>query len=448
MGLSVVVSTKQRDEEYVRHLKSTSGLKDIEIIIYENPGKYSLTELYNKGLKEAKNNNIVFCHDDLIIETRGWAKKLLKVKYNNPDYGILGIAGTTELPENGMWWTNWAKMMGSVWHTHEGRTWQSKYSGVFKNEILDAILVDGLFFLVDRDLIKKKFDDYFKGFHFYEIDFCVSNWLEGVKIGVNFEVKVIHKSVGMVNDEWHKNRFLFVGKHFTSLPLKQQGELKFNTIKSIKNNKVKVGVVVNSAFEEDDIKKHIEDNCTYNNIVWLDRPEDEECDLYVFFNETAPLNDIITEFVKIYTRTNNCGIITARTHLEDNSIVANGIDLIAKDGQLVINKNSLGSFYNFGGGYKTNTVGSQGYVMGLSKRALKTIRDIGTDITNPASGFLIGLNLIKSGYVNVHSEESCSRLLDEYEELRDNPDLGHVNQLLGTYDYKRFIKNIQNEQQK
>ena len=86
--------------------------------------------------------------------------------------------------------------------------------------------------------------------------------------------------------------------------------------------------------------------------------------------------------------------------------------------------------------------------MGLSKRALKTIRDIGTDITNPASGFLIGLNLIKSGYVNVHSEESCSRLLDEYEELRDNPDLGHVNQLLGTYDYKRFIKNIQNEQQK
>ena len=145
--------------------------------------------------------------------------------------------------------------MGSVWHTHEGRTWQSKYSGIFKNEILDALLVDGLFFLVDRDMIKKKFDNHFKGFHFYEIDFCVSNWLEGVKIGVNFEVKVIHKSIGMVNDEWHKNRFIFVGKHFTNLPLKQEGQLKFNTIKHIKNNKVKVGVVVNSAFEEEDIKK-------------------------------------------------------------------------------------------------------------------------------------------------------------------------------------------------
>ena len=448
MGLSVVVSTKQRDEGYVKHLKSTSGLKDIEIIIYENPGKYSLTELYNRGLKEAKNNNIVFCHDDLIIETKGWAKKLLKLKHNNPDYGILGIAGTTELPENGMWWTNWAKMMGSVWHTHEGRTWQSKYSGIFKNEILDALLVDGLFFLVDRDLIKNKFDNHFKGFHFYEIDFCVSNWLSGVKVGVNFEVKVIHKSVGMVNDEWHKNRFLFVGKHFTSLPLKQEGILKFNAIKPIKNNKVKVGVVVNSAFEEDKIKKYIKDNCLYGNIVLLDRPEDVDCELYVFFNETAPLNDIITEFVKIYTKINNCGIITSRTHGKDNSVIANGIELMAKDGQLQINKTSLNSFYNFGGGYKTNSVGSQGYIMALSKRALKTIQDIGTDVTNPASGFLMGLSLIKNGYVNVHSEESCGRLLDEYEELRDNPDLGHVNQLLGSYDYKKFIKHIPNEQQK
>ena len=86
--------------------------------------------------------------------------------------------------------------------------------------------------------------------------------------------------------------------------------------------------------------------------------------------------------------------------------------------------------------------------MALSKRALKTIQDIGTDVTNPASGFLMGLSLIKNGYVNVHSEESCGRLLDEYEELRDNPDLGHVNQLLGTYDYKKFIKHIPNEQQK
>ena len=347
-----------------------------------------------------------------------------------------------------MWWTNWAKMMGSVWHTHEGRTWQSKYSGIFKNEVLDALLVDGLFFLVDRDIIKKKFDDYFKGFHFYEIDFCVSNWLEGVKVGVNFEVKVIHKSVGMVNDEWHRNRFMFVGKHFNNLPMKQSGKLKFNSIKPIKNTKVKVGVIVNSAFEEEELRKQVEDRCAYNNIVWLNRPEEEECDLYVFFNETAPLNDVITEFVKIYSKTNKCGIITARIHGEDNSIIANGIDLVAREGQLVINKVSLNSFYNFGGGYKTNNVGSQCYIMGLSKVALKTIQDIGTDITNPASGLLIGLNLVKYGYVNVHSEESCGRLLDEYDELRDNPDLGHINQLLGSYDYKRFIKEFQNGQQK
>ena len=62
--------------------------------------------------------------------------------------------------------------------------------------------------------------------------------------------------------------------------------------------------------------------------------------------------------------------------------------------------------------------------------------------------YILRKDLVKYGYVNVHSEESCGRLLDEYDELRDNPDLGHINQLLGSYDYKRFIKEFQNGQQK
>ena len=46
----------------------TSGLhKHVEVIEIINNGE-SLTSAYNRGLKMATNNIVVFCHDDLIVE--------------------------------------------------------------------------------------------------------------------------------------------------------------------------------------------------------------------------------------------------------------------------------------------------------------------------------------------------------------------------------------------
>ena len=65
MSLSVVFSTKKINPEFVESIKKSSGVYKIEILPYENPGKYSLTEVYNMGLEKATNDIVVFCHDDL-----------------------------------------------------------------------------------------------------------------------------------------------------------------------------------------------------------------------------------------------------------------------------------------------------------------------------------------------------------------------------------------------
>ena len=64
--------------DFVEILKSTSGIHNIEILPYENPGKYSLTEVYNMGIKKAKNDVVVFCHDDIKFDTKNWGRKMLK----------------------------------------------------------------------------------------------------------------------------------------------------------------------------------------------------------------------------------------------------------------------------------------------------------------------------------------------------------------------------------
>ena len=46
---SIVFSTRKLDPYYIELLKATSGLKDVEVIAFENSEGQSLTKLYNKN---------------------------------------------------------------------------------------------------------------------------------------------------------------------------------------------------------------------------------------------------------------------------------------------------------------------------------------------------------------------------------------------------------------
>jgi hypothetical protein len=190
-----------------------------EILMYENDGQMSLTQVYNKGLKESVNDIVVFMHDDLILETPNMTPKIVKLFEKHPEYGIIGIAGTDKLT-SGMWWQNRENMFGVVGHIHEGKRHVNHYSkGVFNDVLKDVVIVDGLFFIVRKSLLKKEFNEQFEGFHFYDISFCVENQLEGVKIGLTTKFGVTHKSVGITNKQWEKNKLLFEALFEKRLPL-------------------------------------------------------------------------------------------------------------------------------------------------------------------------------------------------------------------------------------
>lgn len=217
--LTIVYCTRSSNPGYTEELKKSSGIsKYVEVIEIVNNGE-SLTKCYNRGLKQATNDIVVFLHDDLLFnKTTNWGSKLLK-HFEKSDYGVIGVAGSQHLPESGVWYENRRKMIGQVYHTNGGKTWQNKYSNSFGNDICDAIVVDGLFFAVDKKRIKKDFDETVEGFHYYDVSFCFSNYIEGVKIGVVTDIKINHKSIGITNEEWEKNRLLFVEKYKDKLPV-------------------------------------------------------------------------------------------------------------------------------------------------------------------------------------------------------------------------------------
>jgi len=229
--ISIICSTKKPNEDYKKHILETCGVINSEFLFYKNENEYSLTDVYNKGLKESKYDIVVFLHDDIIIKTNNWGNKLLKHYKRNVEYGILGVAGSKSLPTSGKWWENKKTMYGQVYHTDKGNTWLSKYSDDLGNKITDVVVVDGVFFSVNKKVIKKEFNADIKGFHFYDIDFCFNNYINDIKVGVHYDIKINHMSIGITNNEWEENRKQFSDTYKDSLPIKIKEEFKDTKLK-------------------------------------------------------------------------------------------------------------------------------------------------------------------------------------------------------------------------
>ena len=221
--ITIGYSTRQSNPELQAYFAKSCGVKNVQVIEKVNPNGKSLTEVYNEILNESVNDIVVLCHDDIYFDTNNWGFKLLK-HFEKSEFGILGMAGTTDLSETGQWWVTNKKqnMVGIVNHEHEGKKWESKYSNSSNNSIIETVIIDGLFISINKSKIKKTFNETFSGFHFYDLSFSFENHLDGVKVGVITNIRVTHKSIGMTNQSWEDNRTKFVNTYKEFLPCRVQ----------------------------------------------------------------------------------------------------------------------------------------------------------------------------------------------------------------------------------
>jgi len=217
--VSVVISTRKIDDVFLKHVEKMFSHPKTEILVYENEGEYSLPQLYNVGLRDSKNDIVVYMHDDIILETTNITPKIVRLFDENPEYGIIGVAGTDNLT-SGRWWDNRDRMYGIVAHEHEGKRHVNQYSKqTFGDKPKEVVIIDGVMMMVHKKRIKHTFNEQFEGFHFYDLPICVENYMDGVKIGVTTKIRITHKSIGMVNKKWEKNKLLFEALYEKKLPL-------------------------------------------------------------------------------------------------------------------------------------------------------------------------------------------------------------------------------------
>lgn len=402
--ITVVYCSRSSNRAHYDHIRKTSGLKNkIEVIEIINEGE-SLTKAYNRGLKQAKNDIVVFCHDDILFNKNGWARKIIK-HFEETDYGILGVAGTTNLHESGRWWADGSKMVGIVKHSHNGRTFESKYSGNFGSEVIETVTVDGLFFAVHKDRIKEDFNEKVEGFHFYDIDFCFRNHLAGVKIGVMFDVKLTHKSIGQVNEQWEENRIKFASEYEDQLPRNIQVDPNYKYEVSELTNTPKLKIFIESKGNKESLKnlvEQIKDSGYPNYTISIVGDEDsiegleefnsdkvkvydgvypslhknlsvlrwdadfvnEEDELIMFLSEDIILKtNVIEKFVSTYNKDKHFGCIFPRVINDNNTILSSGLEITLVSNEknettAKYNLKGINSYYNYNEGLVKEPLGN------------------------------------------------------------------------------------------
>jgi GT2 family glycosyltransferase len=483
--ITIGYCTKQIDPKFQDYISKSCGIKDVEVIPFENPGTHSLTEAYNIILNKASNDIVVLCHDDIRVKTKKWGQKILD-HFSNTDYGIIGVAGTYYYPKSGRWWENSRTMVGCVNHKHPqtNKEFTSKYSCLVGDNIIPVVSIDGLFMVVHKERIKYNFNEDVKGFHFYDVDFSIGNYLKGVKIGCITNVRLLHYSVGQTNEEWEKNRTQFVDRWKDNLPItneeigifykdytvnlkktpkisiiilsKSANELLFSCIDSILNKsnytnyEIIVGDTGSKDEEIDEFKnKYTQDNIKLvelgsyhfasNNNEIVEKHVSDDTELLLFCNNDIELiNDAISHMVNTYNQNkNSVGTIGARLHYEDNTIQHSGIAVyVDKQGHFHLGHIGIKQRYLYHEN-NLNVVGNTGAFLMINKSLFNVIGMFPTDYEECFEDVHLNLNTLNKNKKNIlvgdavlHHYESKTRNTLEEKNERMQRDLNKIKKII------------------
>lgn len=478
-NISIVISshsTEKENDKLKQHIKNTIGIKNPEILLYENFNQYSLTEIYNIGLNKSSNDIVLFIHNDIIFNTNNWGKILLS-KFTSEEYGIIGVAGTTDLNSDGVWWGDNSKMIGTVNHKHNNKTFESKYSNSYGKDIINAIAIDGLFIATNKNKIQKSFIEEFKGFHYYDISFCIENVLEGVKIGIISDIRITHNSIGITNEEFNNNKKQFVEKYKDNLPIKLNVDKIFDLNTKIPNLKKEPLVSIVIPHKDNnklifELLESIKDKSKYSNYnIYIADTGSSESNIKELFNFTKYdskitvikydyynfakinndvvknhinkntelilflnnnikfVNDVISIMVDTYQKNFNVGTIGARLYYEDNSIQHSGISILNNKNKISLTHYGLKSYYKYYKYTNKNIIGNTGACLLTSYNLFNKIGMFNEDYIECFEDVHYNISCLLSDKINIfagnavaYHYESQTRNLDEDKNKKMNID--------------------------
>lgn len=217
--ISIIICSRLKDisEELAQNISNTIGSLYELILIDNSESKYSIFEAYNIGIKKSKGNLLCFIHDDILFHTRDWGVILELEFKTNPNFDLIGIAGSkvkTQFPTG--WWDceDKCKVINIIQHDKEKI--ETQYFGFLSDNLQEVLVVDGVFMALKKNN-DYLFDDDLRGYHNYDLNLSSSVKAGGRKIGVTQKILIEHFSIGKLNKDWLLSTIIFHKKYYKNL---------------------------------------------------------------------------------------------------------------------------------------------------------------------------------------------------------------------------------------
>lgn len=187
------------------NIKATIGV-EFEIIKIDNrENKYSICQAYNKGAEKAKYNFICFVHEDVMFVSQNWGITFTQHFSVNNSLGVVGLGGSYYKGPFASGWGALEKKLDFVniqMQALDGN-FEIFYNNPGGGALTETVILDGVLLFTQKKVWQLvKFNEQIKGFHFYDIDFCLRLFLSGYKAAVENTVTVKHFSRGKFDDRW------------------------------------------------------------------------------------------------------------------------------------------------------------------------------------------------------------------------------------------------------
>ncbi|MDR1699818.1 MAG: glycosyltransferase family protein [Lachnoclostridium sp.] len=149
-------------EVYIRNLNIPDGYA-IEIIpIYDAK---SMTSGYNQGMNKAQGKYKIYMHEDVFLIYSNMLSDIIRIFSSDNSIGMIGIAGSSDLPDSGMWWNSKKEK------TYHGMYIDRIHQCVTPtfpviNQYVQAEIIDGLLMITSKDIPWR--EDLLNGWHFYD----------------------------------------------------------------------------------------------------------------------------------------------------------------------------------------------------------------------------------------------------------------------------------------
>lgn len=203
-----------------RNIKETIGNLDYEIIKIDNlKEKLSITKAYNIGIEKSQFEYLLFIHEDLSFHTKNWGNILKELFEENPEVGLLGIAGAkykSKFP-SAFWHTNEEMLNVNLIQHRPGKKPGLLQYGFQQKNIEPVVVIDGVF-LALRKNTKVKFNECIEGFHCYDLGISIDVIENNFKIAITNQILIEHFSSGNTDLNFVKNVIKFHKLYNKKLP--------------------------------------------------------------------------------------------------------------------------------------------------------------------------------------------------------------------------------------